>query len=82
MDFLVLLGRSPAVGIPAAGPASTKQGDRMKRWQIAALAAGVVAAVVSVTVPTAPASASDDDPYTFAVIGDIPYGSTAIVPPR
>ncbi len=50
----------------------------MKRWQIAALAAGVVAAVVSVTVPTAPASASDDDPYTFAVIGDIPYGSTAI----
>jgi hypothetical protein len=50
----------------------------MKRWQLAALAATVVAVTASVTALSVPASASEDDSYTFAVIGDIPYGSTAI----
>jgi hypothetical protein len=50
----------------------------MKRWHLAALAATAAAAIVSVSTLTTPASASDDDSYTFAVIGDIPYGSTAI----
>jgi hypothetical protein len=51
----------------------------MKRLHIAALAATALAAVASLTALAAPAaSASDDDAYTFAVIGDIPYGATAI----
>jgi hypothetical protein len=50
----------------------------MKRWHLAALAATVVAAAVSTTALTVPASASGDDSYTFAVIGDIPYGPTRI----
>jgi hypothetical protein len=45
---------------------------------LAALAATVVAGAVSMTALTVPASASDDDGYTFAVIGDIPYGPTKI----
>lgn len=50
----------------------------MKRRHLAALASTVAAAALSVSALTAPASASADDSYTFAVIGDIPYGSTAI----
>ena len=53
----------------------------MKRWQLAALVATAVAATVSATALAIPASAAQDDEdssYTFAVIGDIPYGPTAI----
>jgi len=50
----------------------------MKRLHLAALASTVVAAALSVSVLTAPASASTDDGHIFAVIGDIPYGSTEI----
>src|SRR4051812_40044312 len=50
----------------------------MRRLHLAALASTVVAAALSVSVLAAPASASTDDGHTFAVIGDIPYGSTEI----
>jgi hypothetical protein len=50
----------------------------MQRWHLAALAASVIAAAVSATALTVPASASNDDSYTFALIGDIPYGPEAI----
>jgi hypothetical protein len=50
----------------------------MKRWHLAALTATVVAGAVSATALTVPASASGDEAYTFAVIGDIPYGATAL----
>jgi hypothetical protein len=49
----------------------------MKRWFFTALATTVVAGAASITAITVPAAASDDS-YTFAVIGDIPYGDTAI----
>ncbi|GAA1790766.1 hypothetical protein HC028_00565 [Planosporangium flavigriseum] len=50
----------------------------MKRRHLAALASTAVAAALSVSALTVPASASDDHSYTFAVIGDIPYGSASI----
>jgi len=41
---------------------------------------GALAAVAALTLAalTSPAAASHDDAYTFAVIGDIPYGDPAI----
>ncbi|NJC72059.1 hypothetical protein HC031_20405 [Planosporangium thailandense] len=50
----------------------------MKRRHLAALASSVVAATLSFSAITTSASASADTGYTFAVIGDIPYGATAI----
>jgi hypothetical protein len=50
----------------------------MRRWHFAALAAGAVAATLTMTALTSSASAVEEDSYTFAVIGDIPYGATAI----
>jgi hypothetical protein len=50
----------------------------MKKWQHAAVAAAVVAGAVSATALTVPAAASGGGDYTFAVIGDIPYGAAAI----
>lgn len=50
----------------------------MKRLALAKAGALAVAGVLSVTGLTAPAAASEDDGYTFAVIGDIPYGDAAI----
>jgi hypothetical protein len=50
----------------------------MKRWLLAAAAATLLAGAGSAIALTAPASASDDDRYTFAVIGDIPYGDAMI----
>jgi hypothetical protein len=52
----------------------------MKRWHLAALAVTVAVGTVAAVAVTVPASASEDDDsaYTFAVIGDIPYGTTAI----
>jgi hypothetical protein len=50
----------------------------MKRVHFAALGAVLLVGGVSAAVLTVPAAASDDKPYTFAVIGDIPYGEPAI----
>lgn len=54
----------------------------MKRRQLAVLVAAAAAVTVSVTMPVSalsgPAQAGDDTDYTFAVIGDIPYGADAI----
>ncbi|MGC9666004.1 hypothetical protein ACNTMW_05535 [Planosporangium sp. 12N6] len=50
----------------------------MKRRHLAALASAAAVAALAVSTLTTPASASADDGYTFAVIGDIPYGATAI----
>ncbi|WP_156960684.1 metallophosphoesterase [Amycolatopsis taiwanensis] len=53
-----------------------------RRWQRAALAAigvGVLTATVLSSGPaTATAAPASDDGYTFAVIGDIPYGAAQI----
>jgi hypothetical protein len=47
----------------------------MKRWRL-----GALAATVALTLTAAvPASAATDGGYTFAVIGDIPYGADALV---
>lgn len=52
----------------------------MRRWHKAALAAAAVTALTVAAAGATPASAHDDEGggYTFAVIGDIPYGSTQI----
>jgi hypothetical protein len=49
----------------------------VKRWHLAGVTA--VAVALTVTTLTVPAAASEEDrAYTFAVIGDIPYGDAAI----
>jgi hypothetical protein len=50
----------------------------MRRSKLARAVATAVAGALSVAALTAPASASEDADYTFAVIGDIPYGDAAI----
>lgn len=49
----------------------------MRHWQRAATAVAMVAAVTTTMGAANPATASDDG-YTFAVIGDIPYGDAQI----
>ena len=49
--------------------------NRLPMVRVGALAA---AAALTLTTLTSPAAASQDDGYTFAVIGDIPYGDPAI----
>lgn len=50
----------------------------MRRWHRAALAAAAVGALTITAVEATPAPVSAADDYTFAVIGDIPYGSAQI----
>ncbi|GDY33110.1 hypothetical protein [Gandjariella thermophila] len=53
----------------------------MRRWHRAALAAAAVGVLTTTVVASGQASASapaTDDAYTFAVIGDIPYGDAEI----
>jgi hypothetical protein len=49
----------------------------VRRWHRAALAAAAIGVLAGTVVETVPASALAGD-YTFAVIGDIPYGATEI----
>jgi hypothetical protein len=51
----------------------------MKKWQRGIAATAAVAALTALVLEASPASASDRDrAYTFAVIGDIPYGDVQI----
>ncbi|WP_426509593.1 hypothetical protein ACPPVO_02110 [Dactylosporangium sp. McL0621] len=50
----------------------------MKRLNLARVGALAVAGMLSVAALSTPAAASQDDGYTFAVIGDIPYGDAAL----
>jgi Calcineurin-like phosphoesterase len=50
----------------------------VKIWHRAALAAAAVGALVASTAQTALAHDGSDGGYTFAVIGDIPYGASQI----
>ena len=50
----------------------------MRRWHRGALAAAAISALIITSTQAAPASGSSDHGYTFAVIGDIPYGSAQI----
>jgi hypothetical protein len=50
----------------------------VKIWHRATLAAAAVGALVVTTAQTATAHPGDDGGYTFAVIGDIPYGAAQI----
>lgn len=50
----------------------------MKRLNFARFGALAVTGVLAVAALSTPAAASQDDRYTFAVIGDIPYGDAAL----
>ncbi|MFG2040468.1 hypothetical protein [Dactylosporangium sp. NPDC048998] len=50
----------------------------MKRLNLLRAGALAAAGVLTLTTLTSPAAASQDGNYTFAVIGDIPYGDAAI----
>ena len=59
-----------------AGLEREKVGN-VRRWQTAAIGLAAVTALTAATGAATPAIASDDG-YTFAVIGDIPYGDAQI----
>ncbi|HZC71163.1 MAG TPA: metallophosphoesterase [Jatrophihabitans sp.] len=50
----------------------------MKNWHRAALTAAAVGVLVASTAPSSTASPATNGGYTFAVIGDIPYGAAQI----